>query len=67
MKYPHMFQSADLCIINKTDLLPYLDFSVEEAKDYAMKVNHHLEFIETSSKTGEGMDKWVDWIKNKSL
>ena len=64
IKYPGMFQNADLCIINKTDLLPYLDFSVEAAKDYAMKVNHHLEFIELSAKTEEGLDKWLKWLSN---
>ena len=53
-------------VINKTDLLPYVDFDVETAKDYAMKVNHHLEFIEMSVKTGEGIGKWYDWLrKNK--
>jgi len=66
IKYPNMFMSSNLCIINKTDLLPYVDFSVEKAKEYATRVNHHLEFIELSVKTGEGMDKWYEWLrKNK--
>jgi hydrogenase nickel incorporation protein HypB len=63
MKYPNMFMTSDLCIINKTDLLPYVDFNVQKAKDYALRVNHHLEFIELSVKTGEGMDKWYEWLK----
>lgn len=63
IKYPNMFESAQLCIINKTDLLPYVDFDVEKAKSYAARVNHHLEFIEVSVKTGEGMDKWYEWLK----
>lgn len=62
-KYPTMFQSADLCIINKIDLLPYLDFNMKEAKDYAMKVNPKLEFIELSVKSGEGMEQWYSWLK----
>jgi hydrogenase nickel incorporation protein HypB len=62
MKYPVMFENSDLCIINKTDLLPYLDFSIEAAREYALKVNHHLEFIELSAKTGEGIDKWIEWL-----
>ncbi len=62
IKYPVMFENADLCIINKTDLLPYLDFSVDAAKDYARKVNHHLEFIELSAKTGEGVERWIEWL-----
>ncbi|MEN8202615.1 MAG: hydrogenase nickel incorporation protein HypB, partial [Bacteroidota bacterium] len=44
MKYPSMFQNANLCIINKTDLLPYVDFSLEKAKEYALAVNPKLEF-----------------------
>ncbi|PLX04233.1 MAG: hydrogenase accessory protein HypB [Marinilabiliales bacterium] len=64
IKYPTMFETAQLCIINKTDLLPYVDFNVEKAKEYAMSVNHHLEFIEVSVKTGEGMDIWYKWLEN---
>ena len=63
IKYPTMFHSADICIINKTDLLPYVDFNVETAKKYALQVNHHLEFFEVSVKTGEGMGKWYEWLK----
>ena len=63
IKYPPMFESSQLCIINKTDLLPYLDFDMEKLKDYAKRVNHHLEFIEVSAKTGEGMDKWYEWLR----
>ena len=58
-----MFETSDICIINKTDLLPYLDFDVEKCKEYAKRVNHHLEFFELSVKTGKGMDKWYDWLK----
>lgn len=62
-KYPTMFHSADICIINKIDLLPYVDFNAEKAKEYASKINHHLEFFELSVKTGEGIDKWYNWLK----
>jgi len=65
IKYPDMFHTADICIINKMDLLPYLNFDVEKLKDYALQVNHHLEFFEVSATTGEGMDKWYDWLKNQ--
>jgi len=65
IKYPTMFESSDLCIINKTDLLPYVDFVVEKAKEYANQVNHHLQFIELSVKTGEGMDEWYDWLRKQ--
>jgi len=65
IKYPTMFQSSDICIINKTDLLPYVDFDMEKAKQYAMQVNHHLKFFELSVKTGEGMDAWYNWLKEQ--
>ncbi len=63
IKYPTIFEGADLCIINKTDLLPYVDFNVEKAKEYALQVNHHLEFLEVSAKTLKGMEKWIEWLK----
>jgi len=64
IKYPTIFEDADICIINKIDLLPYLDYDVEEAKNYALRVNHHLKFIEVSATTGEGMEKWYDELNN---
>lgn len=64
VKYPTMFQSADLCIINKIDLLPYLDFNLEKAKEYAIRVNPSLDFIELSVRSGEGMEKWYAWLEN---
>jgi hydrogenase nickel incorporation protein HypB len=65
LKYPYMFDSSDICIINKTDLLPYVNFDVKKAKEYAMRINHHLEFFELSATTGDGMDKWIDWLKSQ--
>ena len=62
LKYPYMFQSSNLCIINKTDLLPYVDFNVETAVSYARQLNPDLEFILMSAKTGEGMDEWYGWL-----
>lgn len=66
LKYPYMFQTSDLCIINKMDLLPHLDFDLEMLKTNASGINHHLEFIELSAKTGEGFDKWLDWLESNS-
>lgn len=63
IKYPDMFHSAQLCIINKTDLLPYVRFDMQKAKDYARQVNPHLEFLEVSATTGQGMDQWYDWLR----
>lgn len=65
LKYPAMFRSAQLCLINKTDLLPYVDFSVEIAKEYAGAMNPALEFLEVSAKTGAGMEAWYDWLIHK--
>ena len=56
LKYPYMFQTSHLCIINKSDLLPYVDFRLEEAIKHARSVNPELEFISVSAKTGEGMN-----------
>jgi len=66
LKYPPMFETSQLCLINKVDLIPYLDFDLEKLKEYAKRVNHHLEFIEVSAKTGEGMDKWYEWLRNNT-
>ena len=65
IKYPNMFASSQLCIINKTDLLPYLDFDLEKTKDYAKRVNPKLEFIELSVKSGDGMEDWYKWLKEQ--
>ncbi|MFQ6614290.1 MAG: hydrogenase nickel incorporation protein HypB [Fidelibacterota bacterium] len=64
-KYPTMFDAADFCIINKTDLLPYVDFDLDRCRQFAQEVNHHLEFFQMSAKTGEGMDTWVSWVKQQ--
>ena len=62
LKYPNMFEHADTCIINKTDLLPYVDFDMEKVKQYALSVNPHLQLMELSAKTGEGMEQWISWL-----
>jgi hydrogenase nickel incorporation protein HypB len=66
LKYPYMFESSHMCIINKSDLLPYVDFRTEEFKKHALLVNPHLEFIPVSAKTGEGMNLWFDWILSQN-
>jgi hydrogenase nickel incorporation protein HypB len=62
LKYPNMFETSHLCVINKSDLLPYVDFHTEEFMKNARQVNHHIEFIKVSAKTGEGMNIWYEWI-----
>jgi len=65
LKYPDMFHTSTLCIINKTDLLPYVPFDINKAKENAKKVNHKLEIIEVSCTSGEGLNQWYDWLKSK--
>ena len=65
IKYPTMFHHADVVLLNKIDLLPHLDFDAAKCRDYAMQVNHHLEWIELSAKSGEGFDQWIAWLKTK--
>lgn len=62
LKYPYMFKSSHLCIINKSDLLPYVDFDVDKTMEYARSLNPHLEFILLSARTGEGMELWFEWL-----
>ena len=64
-KYPVMFKNADLMVITKLDLLPYMDFDVERAVRSAKKVNPKIEVIKLSAKSGEGMDLWIDFLKEK--
>ena len=63
IKYPDMFEQSDICVINKIDLLPYVSFDVEKAKDYAKRINPDLTFFELSATTGEGLDAWYGWLK----
>jgi len=67
LKYPTMFEHADICIINKTDLLPYVDFDPALVKKYALSVNPHLRIIELSAKTGEGMEQWISFLLDMSI
>jgi len=62
-KYPNMFRGSQLCIINKIDLLPYLDYDIDAARRYIQQINHHMEVIELSVKSGEGVDRWLAWLR----
>lgn len=66
LKYPKMFRVADVCIINKTDLLPYIEFDMTKAKENALKINPDLIIFEVSAKTGNGIDEWIDWLKQET-
>ncbi|MBN1480716.1 hydrogenase nickel incorporation protein HypB [candidate division KSB1 bacterium] len=65
VKYPKMFRVADVCILNKIDLLAYVDFDVSTFHANAKKVNPNLLFIELSAKTGAGLEDWLKWLKEQ--
>ena len=67
LKYPTIFETSDVCIINKTDLLPYVEFDVEKTKEYALRINHHLQFFELSATKGDGIENWCSWLKSSVL
>ena len=62
LKYPDMFAAAKLMVLNKTDLLPHLDFDVPKCIEYARRVNPGIEVLLVSARTGAGLDAWVEWL-----
>jgi len=67
LKYPDMFAAADLMLLNKSDLLPHLDFDVSAAMENARKVNPNIKILTVSARTGEGLDHWLQWIEAARL
>jgi len=65
LKYPLMFQVADAAILNKIDLLPYLDFDAPLAVENMKKVHPGIPVFEISAKTEEGFDPWLEWLRTK--
>jgi hydrogenase nickel incorporation protein HypB len=63
LKYPHMFSVADLVIVNKTDLLPYVDFDLETFSSYAHSLNRAAEIMPMSVKSGDSLSNWYAWLK----
>ncbi|MCK6619629.1 MAG: hydrogenase nickel incorporation protein HypB [Calditrichaceae bacterium] len=66
LKYPKMFRVADVCIINKIDLLPYIEFDMAKARENALNINPGLTIFEVSAKTGEGIDEWIEWLRKEA-
>lgn len=62
LKYPDMFAAADLMIINKIDLAPYVKFDLDKCEENARRVNPSIRSIRMSATTGEGMQKWWAWL-----
>jgi hydrogenase nickel incorporation protein HypB len=64
-KYPRMFLTSELMLVSKADLLPYLPFSVEAVVKDAREVNPEIEAITVSSTSGQGLDEWCDWLRQR--
>ncbi|WP_243367402.1 hydrogenase nickel incorporation protein HypB [Fundidesulfovibrio soli] len=64
-KYPLMFNLSTASVLNKTDLLPYVDFSMESAMKHMRALNKDIEIFPTSCRTREGLDAWYDWLRSK--
>lgn len=65
LKYPHMFAAADIMLLNKIDLLPYLNFDVDACIANAKQVNPNIQVIQVSATRGEGMDAWLAWLETQ--
>jgi hydrogenase nickel incorporation protein HypB len=63
LKYPDMFAAADLMVVTKTDLLPYVSFDVERCIEHARRVNPAIAVIELSATRGDGVDAWLQWLE----
>lgn len=63
IKYPDMFHAADLMLLNKIDLLPYLNFDIKKCIEYAQQVNPGIKVIQVSATSGVGMETWYQWIR----
>ncbi len=65
LKYPDMFAAARLMVLNKVDLLPYVDFDVERCIAYARRVNPGIEVLQVSATKGDGLNAWLDWLEHQ--
>jgi hydrogenase nickel incorporation protein HypB len=63
LKYPHMFAAAGLVLINKVDLVPYVNFDLETCFGFARSVNPGVQILPVSATRGDGLDAWYDWIR----
>ncbi len=66
LKYPDMFRAASLMLLNKCDLLPYVEFDADLAISYARRINPALQVMRISATSGAGMQAWLDWIREGS-
>ncbi|MBW1805351.1 MAG: hydrogenase nickel incorporation protein HypB [Deltaproteobacteria bacterium] len=64
-KYPLMFHESEVLLINKIDLLPYVDCSLEKIVEDSLRINPDMTIFRVSCKTGEGLEEWYDWLRDK--
>ena len=65
LKYPYMFRAAEVMILNKIDLLPYVEFDVERAEAHARQVNSDIVTLRLSALTGKGLSAWYSWLRQE--
>jgi hydrogenase nickel incorporation protein HypB len=62
LKYPLMFQESTALVLNKIDLLPHLDVDIDKLRKDAISLHPGIRIFEVSCKTGEGLDRWAEWL-----
>jgi hydrogenase nickel incorporation protein HypB len=65
IKYPHMFRASSVMVLNKIDLLPYVNFDVGRFMDYARQVNPNLRVFQLSATRGDGLAEWFGWLRDE--
>ncbi|MFH1075505.1 MAG: hydrogenase nickel incorporation protein HypB [Pseudomonadota bacterium] len=66
-KYPVMFQKSSALLVNKVDLLPYVDFDMKKVHDTVIGINPNMTIFEVSCRTGYGLDAWLAWLRNRTV
>jgi hydrogenase nickel incorporation protein HypB len=64
-KYPHMFRASQVMVLNKVDLLPYVQFDTDRCLAYARQVNPRLRVFQVSAIRGDGLDRWYAWLREQ--
>jgi Ni2+-binding GTPase involved in maturation of urease and hydrogenase len=65
IKYPHIFRGSQLMLLNKIDLLPYVQFDVGRCLEYVRQVNPAIKVLEVSALRGDGLGDWFDWLREQ--
>jgi len=66
IKYPHMFRASEVMILNKVDLLPYVEFDVDRCLAFARQVNPRIRVLQLSATRGEGLEDWYGWLREQA-